>query len=141
MTAATAFRTLFVSRSAEEHRHAQDIQDHSTKETLYGKSRKLFRSVFSTRFWHSWRSRGSPQGLEDSNSEWSGAPVELKQKIPRATLTGMRTFINGRSGSRMDRESQLMRSVGHEEFEDSWPLSVVTEARRSVGHGYVEKRK
>lgn len=139
MTAATAFRALFVSRSAVEHRHAPGVQDHSSKESLYGRSQRLLRSVFSTRFWDFLRSRGPPQRLGDGNSDWNGAPVELRQHIPRATLTGMRTFIRGHSNSRMNGESQIMQSVGHEEFEDGWPLSGITEAPRNVGHRYIGK--
>lgn len=85
-------------------------------------------------FWHSWRSRGSPRSLGDGNSEWDGAPVELRQQIPRPTLTVMRKSIRERSNSRTDVESQIMQPVSHEEFEDCWPLSGPTEAPQNVGH-------
>lgn len=123
MTAVTAFRTFFVSRGAEDRRHP----DPGSKENWYSKGRRLLRSVFSTRLWYSRRSKSSSRTPGGPPSSWDDAPMELKQDIPRATLTGMRTFINGRKLTPRDRESQIMRSVGEEEYQDDWPLSAIDE--------------
>lgn len=60
--------------------------------------------------------------------------MELRQQIPRATLMGLRTLMNGRGHSQVDRESQNMQTVDHEDFEDNWPLSAASEAPQSIGH-------
>lgn len=129
MTAATAFRTFFVSRNADNHDQGQGAQDDDCRETWYGKSWRLMSSVFSTRLWHSWRSKNYPRGSSERGSGRDDSPMELRQQFPRATLTGMRTFIGKHAISHSHGASQIMRSVGEEEFRDSWPLSAA--ARKS----------
>jgi len=89
MTAVTAFRAFFVSRGAEDRCRLQGVQDCGSKDTLYSKGQRFIRSVFSTRLWYSWRSKDSPRRRDDRSSSWDNAPLELRQQIPRATLTGM----------------------------------------------------
>lgn len=139
MTAATAFRTFFVSRNAEDRGHRSP--DHGSREIWYSKGRRLLRSVFSTRLWYSWRSKDSRRVPDDQGSAWDSAPLELRPNIPRATLTGMRTFINGRKVSRLDRESQLMRTVGSDEFQDHWPLSGVDGTTKSGSFKHTSDEK
>ncbi|KAL8835183.1 MAG: hypothetical protein Q9170_003429 [Blastenia crenularia] len=123
MTAATAFRTFFVSRSADAHR-AADRPGANSSETLYTKSHKLYRAVISTIL--PFRRSKSPAGNSERSSSsggWNNAPIEMRQQIPRATLTGMRTFIGQQGKSQRYRESQIMRSGGRDEDRDDWPLS------------------
>ena len=123
MTAATAFRTFFVSRSAEDRRHIKEVGSGVSGESWYNRGQRLLRSIFSTRLWRSRRSKRSRQTLDGSYGGWDNAPMELRQHIPRATLTGMRTFINGRDMSYRERESRIMQTLDHRESEDHWPLS------------------
>ena len=126
MTAATAFRTFFVSRSGDDQRHAQGVPDGVFKETWYSKSLSLLRSAFSTRLWHSWRSKNFQRDSGERNSGQDDAPLELTHRIPRATLTGMRTFIDRQAISNSCGASQYTPSVGLEEYQENWPLSAAS---------------
>lgn len=55
---------------------------------------------------------GRRRAGENDNEETEGLP-----KIPRATLTGMRTFIRGNHA-----EGSVMKSEGSGDTEISWPL-------------------
>ena len=62
-------------------------------------------------------------------------------QIPRGTMTGVRTFINGR-GKTVARASQMMQSQMMEEEEDSMPLAGVGgkhERSISVQHDITSK--
>ena len=47
--------------------------------------------------------------------------MELQQQIPRATMTGIRTFISGQGMTRAQ-DSQIMQSVADEEQHCESPL-------------------
>ena len=133
MTAATAFRTMFVSRAAEGRRVARAAPELDQKGFWYTKSQKLLHSILSTRSWYSWTSRKSSGTRDDRHGDWEGKPMTLRQEVPRATLTGMRTFIDRYSASHTDRESQIITSAGFEELQDNWPLSTSNGRPASVG--------
>ncbi|KAL8860684.1 MAG: hypothetical protein Q9178_003037 [Gyalolechia marmorata] len=123
MTAATAFRTIFVSRGAEGRRVARAAPELDQKGIWYTKSRKFLHSILSTRLWYSWRSRKSSGTRDDRHGDWEGTAMGLRQEVPRATMTGMRTFIDRYTASHTDRESQSITSAGVEELQDDWLLS------------------
>ena len=113
MTTATAFRTFFVSR-------AQDGAPHppSSGGSWYSKGRRFLLLAFSPQ---SWRSKRRAQSSDD-DSNWQDYPGELPRVNQRATMTGVRTFIN-HAGKTKTKNSQIMDSVISEEHGDSWPLS------------------
>ena len=112
MTAATAFRTFFVFRAQEK-----GPQMAKPKDMWYTKSRRLLRSVFTIR---SWRSKSKTNSFGDlSNVD---LPISLSHKIPRGTMTGVRTFIIGQ-GRTKARGLQMMHSMVEEDSEDLWPHS------------------
>ncbi|MCJ1270048.1 hypothetical protein MMC22_009942 [Lobaria immixta] len=110
MTAATAFRTFFVSRVKE-----QEPQVVGPKDMWYTKGRRLLRSAFTSRSWRS-KSKSNSFGLVGN----ADLPISLSHKIPRATMTGVRTFIIGQ-GRMKAGNSQVM---AEEESEDLWPRSI-----------------
>ncbi|KAI9705086.1 MAG: hypothetical protein M1836_006869 [Candelina mexicana] len=126
MTAATAFRAFFVKRGGDDRLHAQGVQDDVASETWYGKSWRLLRSIFSTRSWQSRRSEDYPRNPRERRDKWDDSPFKLREQIPRATMTGIRTFI----GKQATTPSQMMRSVGHEEDQGDQPLSAIGRTSR-----------
>ncbi len=122
MTSATAFRTFFVSRGDER---AAGLP--RSKETWFSRGQRLLRYAFAPR---SWRSKHKAQSSGD-DSGWYDHPIELPQEIPRATITGIRTFINGHGKTKMS-NSQLMQSAVAEEHEDSWPLSAASRSAPGI---------
>ncbi|KAA6406929.1 MAG: hypothetical protein FRX48_09227 [Lasallia pustulata] len=117
MTAATAFRTFFLSRVKDRAPQAPRAKD-----TLYSKAGRLLRSTFSPR---SWRSKASADSPGDGNE--SNIPIELPYQIPGGTMTSIRTFINSHGRAKVN-ESQIMHSMVKEEHEDPWPLSTSSKA-------------
>lgn len=83
MTAATAFRTFFVSRHQERAARGQ-----KSKPSWLGGCWQLCKTVLNRRSWRT-KSSGFP------NSDESRTPrMELPRIEERATMTGIRTFIN-----------------------------------------------
>lgn len=121
MTAATAFRTFFIS--GVNNREAPALQ---SKETWYIKSRKFIRYKLTPR---SWRSKRSPENTGDGDKASWNRPYELHFQAPRATMTGIRTFIHGQGRTKIG-HSQIMHSMLNEGYEDSWPAS----AKGGSGH-------
>ena len=113
MTAATAFRTFYVSR-AQERRPVSP----GPNNTWYTRSKKLLHSAFSPR---SWRLKPSANISSSEDTSKAIGALNLEPEIPRGTMTGIRTFISGQ-GKTKGRPSQTMASVADEEYEDSWPL-------------------
>ncbi|KAL9593464.1 MAG: hypothetical protein Q9219_007542, partial [cf. Caloplaca sp. 3 TL-2023] len=103
MTAATAFRTFFVSRGGGgDHRPAQ-APGADSADTFYSQSRKLLSHLLSA-ILPSRRSKGCPSASSGDGASSGDMPIELRQQIPRATLTGMRTFIGGQGRSEWQRQ-------------------------------------
>ena len=82
MTAATAFRTFFTSRhDKEEHRS-------ESSRSWLGQGWRAFKLVLSPRSWR--KNRSALQAVEDAPTQRIGLPLIEE----RATMTGMRTFID-----------------------------------------------
>lgn len=105
MTAATAFRTSFVSRV--KYRRALSP---GSKETWLSKGKRLLRS---------WRSQ--PHSHSSSTPHRSDRLLKLHNQIPKATMTGVRTFISGQ-GKTEAQNSQTMQSIAEEECISEGPL-------------------
>lgn len=115
MTTATAFRSFFVSRSNDGAPHTPPMGGLP----WYSKSRRFLLLALSPQ---SWRSKNLPRSSGD-DSNWQEQPAELPQIHQRATLTGVRTYINHAGRTRAN-NSRIMDSVLSEEGEgDCWPLS------------------
>ncbi|KAI9876909.1 MAG: hypothetical protein M1830_005310 [Pleopsidium flavum] len=112
MTAATAFRTFFVSRVKD-----REAQSPRSMDPWYMKARRLLRSTFTPR---TWRSKPSVDSSREGNR--SDVPMELPYQFPGGTMTGIRTFIDGQGRTKVG-DSQIMHSMANEEYDDSWPLS------------------
>lgn len=93
----TTFRVLFVSQTSSKKQ--QDAQQE------YYKGRNMLRALL-------YRSRASGHELETSDNE-HGCQMAVLPAVPRATITGIRTFIDsgaiGTSG-----ESRIMNNEFHE---------------------------
>lgn len=108
MTAATAFRTFFVSQGREG--------VPQPKHTWSSAGRKLLQYVTTLR---SWRLKSGVENSEDCGKPV--IPVPLRQSIPRGTFTGVGTFINGQG--RTDAETSIItHTEDGEQFEDQRPL-------------------
>ncbi|KAL8943451.1 MAG: hypothetical protein Q9211_000983 [Gyalolechia sp. 1 TL-2023] len=126
MTAATAFRTVFITWNADPHR-AADRPGVRSNETLYAKSQKLYRFVISTILpFRRFKKSAGDSGARRGSGGWNDNPVELRPQFPRATLTGMRTFIGQQGKLQWHRDSQMMQSVSRDEDRDDWPLSAAS---------------
>ena len=123
MTAATAFRAFFVSRTNER----VELISGGNHVRWYGRSIGLLKRAFTNR---SWRSKSLSETSKDSNESSPGDRIEHPQ-IPRPMLTGVRTFISGHSKSPI-RSSQVMGSVAIEDDGDEWPLSRQRPAPRII---------
>jgi hypothetical protein len=116
MTSITAFRAFFVARSNE-----RGQQRPRSREQWSSKSRLLIRRLLTP---SRWRQGGSSLTLGRSSGQVSRGNKAEKNlpSIPRATMTGIRTFINGQGSTKMG-ASQMMQSQVSEDTEDSWPMS------------------
>ncbi len=121
MTAATAFRTFFVSRIKDKRALSP-----ASKDSWYTQTKRLLWSAFSL------GSRRSQPHVDQSGSGGnSDGALELENQIPGGTMTGIRTFINGQGRTKLD-SSQIMGSVIEGEYEDSYPLSKHSESTREI---------
>ncbi len=123
MTAATAFRTFFISRA-----QARRPLSRLSNDTWYSKSKELIRSAFHPRTWRS-KPRANMSVSGDANV--SAGPARLEHRVPRGTMTGIRTLISGQGRSE-SRPLQAMHSVVEEEYGDSWPLQDLSTAEEGV---------
>ncbi|KAI9676948.1 MAG: hypothetical protein M1817_006787 [Caeruleum heppii] len=106
LTAMTAFRSLFVVNRKDW--------------TWYSKSKKFLKGAVSPR---SWRSKNTS---ESSGEAWPSRDEGLRDlpDIPAATMTGLRSFIDGRGKSTFDASRVLeSQSTGETTLtEDPWFL-------------------
>ena len=107
LTAVTAFRSFFVAR--------QNQRDEAEEPSWYRRSKERLKLKF--------RSKGS------SDTAWTGDSDETKvgeagyfdnrlPQIPKPTMTGIRTFINGRRTTKSMTGTQMMQS--YVDDEDKW---------------------
>ena len=111
MTAVTAFRTLFISRS-ERSRQSPRRAWH-----WYAKSKGLLKRTLIPGAWRSNFADKSVRGSKEPSYKAAELP-----NIPRATITGIRTFIN-RRGKTQTGPSQIMHSEIMDDNDDAEPLS------------------
>ena len=121
MTAATAFRTFFISSSGN-----REVPSSESNEPWYAKGRRFVRSLLDP---SSWRSKRSTKNTSDESS--GNRSFELPLQVPRATLTGIRTFIHGQGRTKMG-ESQDMHSMIEEGQESSWLMSTRNRSNPSI---------
>ncbi|MCJ1387790.1 hypothetical protein MMC18_000633 [Xylographa bjoerkii] len=122
LTASTAFRMLFV------HNNERLQQSPRGGWQWYTRSKRLLRRTFTPR---TWRTKSTGGSSDRSSGERNYNDVADLPPIPRGTMTGVRTFINGR-GKTVARASQLMQSQMMEEEEDAVPLAGVEKHGRSI---------
>ncbi|MCJ1384837.1 hypothetical protein MMC17_007955 [Xylographa soralifera] len=115
LAACTAFRMLFV------HNNEKLQQSPRGGWQWYTKSKRLLRRTFTPR---TWRTKSTGGSSDRSSGEQNHANMADLPQIPHGTMTGVRTFINGR-GKTVARASQMMQSQTMEEEEDSMPLAGV----------------
>ena len=108
MTSITAFRTFFVSRG---HNRAQQLPEKKpVNPTRY---KLLLRHIFLPRLWRS-------RPTNDDGGEASGEDSYKRgmlPNIPHGSLTGIRTFINGRG--KTANGSRILHSLAIEEEADT----------------------
>lgn len=118
MTAATAFRSLFISHQADHRRQRQGFNF----ESYWIRLKQSFRRSFTIRSWRSKSKTLSDTDITVNSSK--DQDIELGN-IERGTITGLRSFIRG-YGRTTTNASQVMRSQTLDEVdedEDTWPLS------------------
>ena len=111
MSAATAFRSLFVSHQIEKfHGSPWGI------ERLHKRSKEFIRRTFILCTRRSKSINESKPSRPSKNSDMELGSIE------RGTITGLRSFISG-FGKTKPGASQTIQSTVMEDDEDTWPLS------------------
>jgi hypothetical protein len=134
MTTGAAFRTFFISRS----QHKDEMPGHNPNRSLSTRTRNLLRLIITPSRWSTKRSRQSEDPSDSSDSFSDGSLHKGKElpQIPRGTMTGIRTFINGRGRtlnmSRMGASKIMQSEALEEETEDAWPLSQHAQLQKSI---------
>ena len=121
MTAATAFRTFFISRVKDRR-----MLSPRSKDSWYTKSKRLLWSAFSLRSW-----RSQPQAEHSGSGGNSDGALELENQIPHGTMTGVRTFINGHGRTKLQ-NSRTLGSTVDGDYEDLHPLHEHTQSTREI---------
>lgn len=113
LTAVTAFRAFFVSRHKRDNDGAKQPLGDSTQ--WYSQNKHLLKRVFN-------RSKSRVQSTSEGYeaNEDGHFPMRNLPDFPRAHMTGVRTFINGRGN--MTNPSRIMESQAIQGDEDTWPL-------------------
>jgi hypothetical protein len=120
MTAMIAFRAIFVARSE------QVVQSAGGRMDWYSRSKRLLRQKISP---SSWRSKSTQQSSGPYEAHRNNRPVPMNAfpTIPRAHMTGVRTFIDGR-GKSMN-ASHTMQSQVTARDDEMWPLHKLDQDR------------
>ena len=123
LTAITAFRTFFVAR--------QNRRDEPQQPSWYRRSKERLKWKFISK-----ESSGADSGWTGDTDETKVEPINRLPpipnrlpQIPKPTMTGIRTFINGRRTIKSMMGSNIMRS--HVDDEDNW--KAVEEGRAEGG--------
>ena len=117
LTAATAFRAFFVSRHKRDNNGAK--QSPGDRTHWYSQNRYLLKRVFTSSRWRS-KPRGQSTSGGNEADEDGHFPMRNLPHIPRAHMTGVRTFIDGHGKG--TNASRIMESQAIQEDEDTWPL-------------------
>ena len=118
MTAFAAFRSLFVAHASRDPHDARGAGS-----SWYDTCKRLVKRSLSPR---SWRSESSTP-ISKESSQASGGANNLPD-IPRGTMTGIRTWINGRDKGSVN-ASRMMRSELIEEEKDDDPGLLLSDRR------------
>jgi len=121
MTSITAFRAFFVARNNEPHHHRQG----SDPKRWSSRSKQLLRRLIAPSSWRSRHTSETPGGDSGKAAGRRAGGMRHLPSIPRGTMTGIRTFIDGQGRTRMGM-SQMMQSHASEETDDSWPSNAQT---------------
>lgn len=117
LTAITAFRAFFVSRNNRNNNRV--VQSPGGRIHWYYHNKPLLKRIFTPVVWRSKsRKQSSSEGFEAC--EDGHFPMEDLPNIPRAHMTGIRTFIDGRG--KVMNASHIMQSRVVEEDDDTLPL-------------------
>ncbi|KAG7009687.1 short-chain dehydrogenase [Physcia stellaris] len=115
LTSVTAFRAFFISR--RDNNKAKPPPGNQTH--WYSQDSSILKRLFTPSLWRS-------KSKEHSSSEGYKAdgdghfPMEDLPDVPRAQMTGIRTFING-NGKGMS-TSRIMESQASQDDDDAWPI-------------------
>ncbi|KAF7895361.1 hypothetical protein EAF00_007175 [Botryotinia globosa] len=113
LTTGTAFRALFVSRNQKVMGPEPPIDSSN----IFSRTKELLRLIATPKKWRTRRTSGAIDSIS-ARHEMHG--MMALPGIERGTITGIRTFINGRSSAL--RVSQVIK-IPVEQEEDGWPLS------------------
>ncbi|MCJ1251588.1 hypothetical protein MMC30_008823 [Trapelia coarctata] len=111
MTAITAFRAFFVSRSSEG-----AAQSSGGSSSVYGKSLRRFRRSCDPLVW---RAKLTTKGFDGNHKSTSGGMIDLAEI--KVSVNGIQTFISGQ-GKAGRGASQVMRSHAGAGRDDICPL-------------------
>ncbi|CAL8584587.1 hypothetical protein XPA_010174 [Xanthoria parietina] len=114
LASVSTYRALFVSHRKRTIDKAQD-QGHSS-----APKRQLMRRMFVSSPWRSKnKDRPTPNDNEEKHcSQFDGA----LPSIPRAHMTGVRTYINGRGQNTNTSDTMESQVIHDEHYDDDWPL-------------------
>jgi hypothetical protein len=121
MTSITAFRTFFVARKNEQRQNRQG----SDPKRWSSRSKKLLGRLLRPSSWRSRHTGETPGGDTGKAANGRAGAMRDLPSVPRGTMTGIHTFIDGQGRTRMGL-SQIMQSHASEETDDSWPLNAQT---------------
>ena len=111
MAALTAFRQFFVARSNEKGQQLSELfQQWSSR------SKQLIRRILTPSTWGTKTMSGNTTGKGDGDQSYILPPV------PRGTMTGIRTFINGQGRSKMGASRISESTCTDPKGEDAWTL-------------------
>ncbi|KAL8919246.1 MAG: hypothetical protein Q9208_006907 [Pyrenodesmia sp. 3 TL-2023] len=117
LASVSTYRTLFVShRRGDRAKAKRDLKD---QEHFYSPTRELIRRVLIPSPWRS-KAREPSTPHENKEHHYHYVDVEALPEIPRAYMTGVRTFINGRVVGADD--ADVMGSQMTQDDDDDWPL-------------------
>lgn len=111
MAALTAFRQFFVARSNEKGQQSLELFQH-----WGSRSKQLIRRILTPSTWQTKTMSGISTGKGDGDQSYNLPPV------PRGTMTGIRTFINGHGRSKMGTSRISERTCMDPKEEDAWTL-------------------
>lgn len=116
LTTGTAFRALFVSRNQKV--MGPQLPVDSSK--IFSRTKELLRLIATPKRWRTRRTSETSGAIDSISARHEMHGIMALPGIERGTITGIKTFINGRSSAL--RVSQVIKSPVVQE-EDGWPLS------------------
>ncbi|KAF5869940.1 uncharacterized protein Bfra_010085 [Botrytis fragariae] len=112
----TAFRALFVSRNQK----VMGPQPPVYSSKIFSRTKVLLRLIATPKKWRTRRTSEASGAIDSASACHEMHGMMALPVIERGIITGIRTFINGRSSAL--RVSQVIKSPVEQE-EDGWPLN------------------